>query len=90
MLTVHKLVLDRAAEQQEVTLPLNCTVIKLEVQYNKPVLYYHCNDKEERGTKREIFRSLTGGTAPTLASYDYLGTVMLDEDSFVLHFFISK
>ncbi len=89
MLTVHKLPLERTMTQQ-LRLPLNSTILSLKVQRNVPVVYYHCDDKEERFTDRFVCAAPTGAKAGTLNSFDYLGTAMLDDGELVLHFFVSK
>lgn len=86
-MTIWKFTLNESGTT-ELSMPEGAYVLKVDAQHGHPVLWALV--AAERVKEKRRFRScLTGGDAPN-SVMDYIGTVQLDGDSFVLHVFETK
>jgi len=71
----------------ELELPEGSTFLTVADQHNKPVLYVK-KPRHEMKTKRfEVFPVLTGGVVFSASTWSYIGTVLLNSESFIVHYF---
>lgn len=71
--------------QTVINLPLHCKILSVQVQHNNPVLYV-LSDDYYRLQEHVIHSVVTGGIPPDSFN-TYLGTAVLDKDTFILHYF---
>ncbi len=82
--TVHKYEVDRGVAKSIFSIPITSRFLSLQVQDNKPVLYFEVN-KNLREATQTFLAVETGAEVPL--GVRYIGTVMLDGDSYVLHIY---
>ena len=75
------------ATQQEIKISGLVKVLSVAVQYNSPVLYAIIDDEIKREMVVELNCTGTGHEAEHIEGLDYLGTLLLNEDTFVYHCF---
>lgn len=68
-------------------LPHMGEILSVNVQNNQVVIYAKVNTNALISPRR-VFMALTGEFLPEHGFWDYLGTVMLDNGSYVLHVFV--
>lgn len=68
-----------------IELPLDAIFLSVTKQNNEPVLYI-MTDEPEKTDSFELFCGFTGCIVRENIN-EFLGTVMLDNDSFVVHYF---
>jgi hypothetical protein len=65
-------------------------VLGVQVHDNKPVLYYRNDPNKDQEFSLEIAAVMTGQEYDHIRYDSYLGTVIWDDGSFVLHVFTRK
>lgn len=87
MVTIHKTYLHSGIPVQSLPMPRHSEIFKLGVQYNIPTIWYICDT--ELPLEDRTFRTLLTGEEITedMDDGDYIGTYLIDNDSFVGHVF---
>ena len=73
-------------------LPKNSKLLSVVEQYGLPVLYAMVNDEQESMEEIVVRSFSTGAQIPEeiANNFDYLGTCLLDNQTYVIHFFYLK
>ena len=85
MITIHKYALNTDSEQV-IEMPQGAMILSVHAQCGKPYIWVIVNTLGMIAT-RKINIALTGGNITTRTMGKPIGTVLLGEDSFVIHVF---
>ena len=87
MTTIYKAVLDfRQADVLPIQMPEGSEIMTIKSQYGIPTMWYLCDTEEPMETRK--FRALTTGQdIPDDLEGDYINTVTMIQDQYVLHIF---
>lgn len=84
---IWKYTLNKAALNREtiIEMPRGAEILCVKAQYNEPVIYVVCEPYYNTSDTRGFKLVYTGEDAP--ANGEYIGTVMLNEETLVVHVF---
>lgn len=73
-----------------IELPIHHTVLCVKAQNDRPILYALVDQNYKEKELVSYFCAWTGNTTVQDGQLDYIGTVLTDEDTHVLHYFLVK
>lgn len=74
-------------DEQKIIMPYGARILSVGTQWEKPVLWALVDEDAAIKTEKEIYIRGTGHTARGVENMRFVGTILLNDDSLVLHIF---